>query len=309
MKISRTGGIIAAASRKIARPMLQVGSISIVRREVITLQQCGVFPIIIITGSDEYDVRYELADYGVIFVPGGDEENPRLLECAQIGMKYLQGKCDRVVFTPVNIPMFTADTLQKLIQAPGDMVSPRYQGHFGHPFVLSAAGTRYVLEAPETVTLRDALQPLAEHRTVVEVEDPGIFANIHNEADLRERLEEHNQAILRPRLRVTFEREAPFFSSRLKLLLFLIADTSNLRQACKAMALSPGKAWEMINGLERELGYPVVERTQGGRHGGNTRLTEKGEAFLLASQEFEENVYRFAQDRFQELFLRSGMIR
>jgi hypothetical protein len=61
MYISRVGGVIAAASKKDAVPLLQVGSISIVKRTVISFQQAGVFPIVIVTGIDEEEVKYQLA--------------------------------------------------------------------------------------------------------------------------------------------------------------------------------------------------------------------------------------------------------
>lgn len=57
MRISQVGGIIAAASQKVAKPMMQVGSIPIIRRIVITFQQAGVFPIVVITGVDEDKVN------------------------------------------------------------------------------------------------------------------------------------------------------------------------------------------------------------------------------------------------------------
>lgn len=42
MPVSPVGGIIAAASLKTAVPMLQIGSISIIERIVITFQQAGI---------------------------------------------------------------------------------------------------------------------------------------------------------------------------------------------------------------------------------------------------------------------------
>ena len=68
MRFCSVGGIIAAASKKDAVPLLQIGSIPIVRRIVITLQQAGVFPIVIVTGAQEYEVTHQLASYGVIFL-------------------------------------------------------------------------------------------------------------------------------------------------------------------------------------------------------------------------------------------------
>ncbi len=69
MRISQVGGLIAAGSKPIALPMLQVGSIPIIERIVLTFQQAGIFPIVIVTGADEEDVKYRMAGHGVIFLP------------------------------------------------------------------------------------------------------------------------------------------------------------------------------------------------------------------------------------------------
>lgn len=303
MRISRVGGIIAAASRKDAMPMLQVGSIPIIRRLVIAFHQAGVFPIVVITGVDEEKVKYQLSDYGVIFIPNEQPASPELFASAKIGMEYLRGKCDRVVFSPVNVPMFTPDTLNKLIHADGSVVSPSYQGSVGHPIVMDGAVLNRILTYNGADGLQGAVAALGCRHTVIPVGDRGVLTNVHNEQQLQAQLSEHNQAILQPRVHLSFDRETPFFNARLKLLLFLISDTNNMRRACAAMAISLSKAWSMINLLEQELGYCVVERTQGGKRGGNTRLTSQGEQFLLTCQRYEESVVQFAQNQFQKLFI------
>ena len=131
MKISRIGGVIAAASQKAAEPLLQIGSISIIKRIVITFQQAGIFPIVVVTGTEEDEVKYQLSSYGVIFVHNQNCEQPELIDSVKIGLNYLSGKCDRIVFTPVNVPMFTPDTLIHLITARGDIITPSYKNKCG----------------------------------------------------------------------------------------------------------------------------------------------------------------------------------
>jgi len=53
MKISRISGVIAAASKKDAEPLLQIGTIPIIKRIVISFQQAGIFPIVVVTGAEE----------------------------------------------------------------------------------------------------------------------------------------------------------------------------------------------------------------------------------------------------------------
>lgn len=308
MKISKFGGLIAAASKKAALPMLRIGTIPVIKRIVISFQQAGIFPIVIITGADEDEVKYQLSNYGVIFIANEQPEYPQLLDSIKIGLRYLSGKCDRIAFTPVNIPMFMPDTLIRLINMEGEIVTPSYHGHGGHPVIISERIIPDILAYEGGDGLRGLIRSLEEKRKWLPVEDKGILTSVHNEEQLQARLSEHNHAILHPVVHISIERETAFFNARLKLLLFLISDTHNMRKACSAMSLSYGKAWDMINRLELELGYPVVERRQGGKHGGNTVLTERGTAFLLAYQNFEEEVFHFTQSRFQESFLMTEIV-
>jgi molybdate transport repressor ModE-like protein len=308
MRISKLGGLIAAASKKHALPMLQVGTIPVIKRIVISFQQAGIFPIVIITGANEDEVRYQLSNYGVIFLSNEQPDDLEFLDTIKIGLKYLQGKCDRVVFAPVNVPMFTPDTLIKLKDTEGDIITPSYRRRGGHPVLLSKEIIPDILAYDGGGGLRGAIQSLKEKRHWVPVEDEGILTSVHNAKQLQERLAEHNNAILHPVIHMSIERESAFFNGRLKLLLYLISDTCNVRKACGLMALSYGKAWDMINRLETELGYPVVERRQGGKHGGNTSLTKRGTAFLLTYQRFEEDVLYFTQSSFHKAFLMTKMM-
>jgi molybdate transport repressor ModE-like protein len=288
--------------------MLQVGSISIVERIVITFQQAGIFPIVIITGADEEKLRYRLSGCGVIFLPLGETGTPPLFDSVKIGLQYLKGKCDRVVFTPVNVPMFSPETLTRLKQTEGDVVTPSYEGHAGHPVVLSGNVIDEILAYDGENGLRGALQALGDRRVFLPVRDKGILTNVRDQQELRARLAEHNQALLHPMVNLRIQRESAFFDTRLKLLLFLIADTRNVRKACALMGLSHSKAWNMLNRLEMELGYQVVKRRQGGSRGGQTCLTQRGETFLLTYQQYEETVFNFAQEQFQTMFILPKML-
>lgn len=302
MRISQAGGLIAAGSKAAAAPMLQVGSIPIIKRIVITFQQAGIFPIVVVTGADEADVRSQLSNYGVIFLPNERPEHPELLDSVKIGLSYLRDKCVRTVCTPVNTPMFTPDTLAKLLAAEGDIVTPSCHGRSGHPVVIGQMAVGDILDYSGGDGLRGVLRAMGERRRWVEVEDEGVLSSIHAPQQMQRHLATHNRALLHPMLHMSLERESAFFDARLKLLLFLIDDTNNVRQACDAMAVSCGKAWSLINKLEQELGFQVVKRQQGGRRGGHTRLTEEGAQFLRTYQTFEERVFRFAQSQFHALF-------
>lgn len=307
MKISHIGGIIAAASKKVAKPFLQVGTIPIIRRIVITYQQAGIFPIVIITGSDNEEIKQQLTSYGVIFLKNEQDEQPELFESVKIGLSFLHGKCDRVVFTPVNVPMFTPTTLETLMQNDGSVVIPTYEGRGGHPVLISDDVIGQILGYEGGNGLRGAFELCPDHRRI-DVDDKGVICSVYNETDLQARLKEHNSAILHPVMHMQLEKETPFFNARLKLLLFLLHDTQNMRTSCAYSGIAYSKAWDMINTLERNLAFSVVKRRRGGPDGGRTSLTERGTNFLLAYQHFEENMHHITQAFFVEQFISTKIL-
>ncbi|MDO5549984.1 MAG: NTP transferase domain-containing protein [Lachnospiraceae bacterium] len=302
MKISHIGGLIAAAGKRKAAPLLQVGQISIIKRIVITFQQAGIFPIVVVTGAEEDEVKYQLSKYGVIFVQDENCEYSELFDSIKIGLNYLRGKCDRVFFTPVNAPMFMPGTLLQLMKADGPIIVPSYQGRSGHPILFSDAIIPAVCSFNGSGGLRSAIASLDNVRQFVPVEDCGVLMTVHNIDQLNQRLAQHSHALLHPTLDISLRKERSFFNPRVKLLLYLIMDTCSVRKACDKMALSYGKAWNMLNELETEIGYPVVERKQGGSRGGATRLTARGLKFLKTWQQFEDRVFLYCQTEFNALF-------
>ena len=308
MKLGKVGGIIAVANKEAAQPLLQVGTIPIIQRIVITYKQVGVFPIVVVTGPEEDEIKHQLSPFGVIFLRNPDEEDPQLLDSVRVGLEFLAGKCDRAVITPVNVPMFSPATLADLICDEGDIVVPSYDGRGGHPVVLSERVFSHILSYQGENGLRGALASWDEPRSWVNVEDKGIITSVHNEAELQAQLAEHNSAILHPVLHMKLEQESAFFSARLKLLLYLLADTNNMRISCTYSGIAHSKAWDMINRLERHLGYPVVERQRGGKSGGSTRLTKQGQDFLTAYHDFEQTVHQFTQEEFKKRFIYTKII-
>lgn len=189
MLISKTGGLIAAASKKQAAPLLQIGSIPIIKRIVLSFQQAGIFPIVIITGTDEFEVKNNLADYNVIFLRNDNFEAPPLFDSVKIGLEYLRDKCERVVFSPVNVPMFSPATLKQLIDTVGDIVSPSYKSQGGHPIVISTKMIPEIFSYTGDNGLRGATAALEAHRVWVEVNDEGILYSVHDVEQLKSNLE------------------------------------------------------------------------------------------------------------------------
>lgn len=301
-----TAGIVVAAGKTSKRneshPLLKIGSITVIKRIILTFQKAGVSPIVVICGYQAEEIEHDLADYGVIFLRNEQYEDSQMLDSAKIGLDYLKKKCDQVIFTPVNIPMFTPDTIQRMIQCDRKLISPSYRGKTGHPLLISSELIPRILEYNGNMGMRGAIQNIGVERQWMDVEDEGILHDTDDIDRLDQLLKKHNQHILHPFVRISIEKESLFFNSRTKLLLLLIQDTHSVRSACKHIALSYSKAWNMLNQLEQELGYAVVKRKHGGSNGGETCLTKEGIEFLEKYQQFEQNVRQYAKNEFERLF-------
>ncbi|MFW2489638.1 NTP transferase domain-containing protein [Clostridium chromiireducens] len=305
-KKKTTGGLIVAAGKISKRnelnPLSQIGSITVIKRIILTFQSVGISPIVIITGHESEEIEHHLAHYGVIFLRNDQYENSQMFDSAKLGLEFLMNKCEQVIFTPVNIPMFTPDTIREMIKIDEKILSPSYHGKAGHPLLIASELISRILEYGGNMGMEGAIKSIGIERKWINVEDEGIIHDTDNINQLNELLKKHNEHMLHPFVKISIEKETLLFNSRTKLLLLLIQDTHSVRSACRHIALSYSKAWDMLNKLEKELGYAVVERKHGGSRGGKTSLTEEGSEFLNKYEQFEENVRKYAKEEFNRLF-------
>ncbi|AWK49917.1 LysR family transcriptional regulator [Clostridium beijerinckii] len=296
------GGIIAAANKYVSYPMKKMGSISLIQRVVLTYKKAGIWPILVVTGFEEPEIKSNLVREDAIFIINDNYENPPLIDSYKIGLKYLEGKCKRVILTPVNVPMFSYKTVKKMIETKGEIVIPSYNMHGGHPVLIDSSHIPKILSYDGENGLKGAINSLGVDITWLNVHDKGIICTVHNENELERLLMLHNDSLLQSVLTINIRKEKVFFDSRLRLLLDLIEDDNSVSGACKRMALSLSKAWDMINELEENLGYEIVLRRRGGARGGRTRLSDKGREFMENYDQFFSMVNQYTYEQFEKYF-------
>ena len=103
-------------------------------------------------------------------------------------------------------------------------------------------------------------------------------------------------------LQVCLQAETSFFGLRSAQFLELIQTTGSMLSACQCMHMSYSKGWGMINEMERQLGCPVLIRSQGGSNGGGSSLTEQGAALLSAYRKLQKDVQSYSQQAFAKYF-------
>ncbi len=83
-------------------------------------------------------------------------------------------------------------------------------------------------------------------------------------------------------------------------LLASIAEHGSITQAAKAIKLSYKAAWEAIDTMNNLAGEPLVERVSGGKGGGGTRLTRRGEQLVVNFRTIEREHQHFIEQLAQQ---------
>ena len=284
------------------KPMLSIGSISIAQRVVATFQQAGVEKIVMVTGYNATALERHLAGNGIVFLRNENYEHTHMFDSACIGLRYLRDKCDRVLFTPVDIPLFTAATVQALLETDAALACPVCEGETGHPILIAAPLIDRILADPGTEGLRGALERCGAELRPVPVQDRGVLHDADTPEDYRALLRYHNEQLVRPVLQVALAREKVFFDARTAMLLRLVEETASVRTACQRMQMSYSSGWNLIRRLESQLSRSLIRRSQGGAGGGKSRLTDDGRQLLAQYDAYAAALREQATALFERYF-------
>lgn len=301
-----TGAVIAAAGMSSRmgefKPMLNIGSISIAERIVANFHQAGVTRIVMVTGYNATALERHLAKKGVVFLRNEEYESTQMFDSAKIGLAYLRDKCDKILFTPVDIPLFTARTVSALLACTDELVCPVCEGRRGHPILIAAELVDRLLADTGERGMQGAMERCGVKIRELEVDDSGILHDADTPEDYRQLLRQHNSQLVRPEVSVAIAREKLFFDRKIAMLLRLVDETASVRAACQRMQISYSSGWSVIRTLESQCQYTLIERTQGGAGGSRSRLTDKGKELLGRYDGFEKELRGAAEELFGKYF-------
>ena len=302
----QTGALIVAAGMSSRmgefKPMLSIGSISVAQRVVATLSQAGVSKIVMVTGYNATALERHLSGNGVIFLRNDHYETTQMFDSVRIGLRYLKGKCDRVLFTPVDVPLFTAHTVRSILDSGASLACPMCEGKQGHPILIAESLIQEILLDCGEQGLKGAMDRCSEPLVRIDVEDPGTIRDADTPEDYASLVDYHNSQLVRPVVNVALAREMPFFDSRVAVLLTLIDETSSVRTACQRMQISYSSGWNLIRTLESQLKFSLILRSQGGIGGGMSILSEDGRKLLQLFNDYQNELRTQADILFEKYF-------
>ena len=284
------------------KPMLNIGSISIAQRIVANFHQAGVDKIVMITGYNATTLERHLSGMGIIFLRNENYETTQMFDSAKIGLEYLKDKCDRILFTPVDIPLFTSATVRTLVESGEALACPVCKGQQGHPILIASRLVEAIVSDRGEGGLQGAIERCGCEMHNIEVQDAGILHDADTPEDYRTLLNMHNQQLVRPVLNVSLAKEMPFFDEKIAMLLSLVDETKSVRTACQRMQISYSTGWNIIRTMESQFSRSLIERSQGGAGGGQSRLTDEGRQLIEAFNRYSSELRRVAKELFESYF-------
>ena len=218
-KSGRVGAVIVSAGSSSRmgefKPLLEISEgETIIGRCIRTLRKGGVKNIVVVTGRDSNMLEEHLRDGYISFVCNPDYASTDMYYSAKLGFTKLlesgtEDKPEQVFFLPGDSPLFTADTLLRMLEvmysSKAGIVVPMHNGRTGHPLLINTNTIPKLLGYEGDMGLKGAM---SEYRGIieqVELPDIGINLDIDTPRDLHlarllvqpmeERLSAHCKAV------------------------------------------------------------------------------------------------------------------
>ena len=293
--------IIAAGKAREKRqfePGKKVGDMSAIKRCIRTFQQAGVERVVV-CGDDEDRIEKLAPHMNVTFLRC--PKHGQMLDSVKAGLAFLQGKCASVLIVHTDIPLFSVDTVHRLLEAAGELCIPVHHGQPGHPIRMGAALIPQILSYQGGGGLAGAIRASGVERVMLEVEDEGVLAHIQDDVACEHVLSRWKES-LRPAFRFQLMREQPFYGPGAHQLLQLTKETGSLLDACRCMGISYTKGRKIISNLEQNMGCPILERIRGGKAGGMSTVTPAGQALIDNYNKFCKAAEAYLTELFYEIF-------
>lgn len=302
----RYGAVILAAGissrMEEFKPMLPMGRESVIQTVIHSLRKAGVETILIVTGYHREMLEKHLFSEGVMFVHNERFAQTQMFDSVCLGLKQVEGLCDRVFLTPADIPLVQPETIKVLMTCPAECARPLYCGEPGHPLLLNSSAIPKILSASGQGGLRGAIQEIGLKIQDVEVEDEGTILDMDTPEQYSELLRKQGDGKIRINNKLVLGTDTLFFGPGTAQLLEMVDLTGSITAASEAMHISYTKAWKTLNVVEDELGYKVVSRHNGGTEGGGTFLTEQGRRLLASYRGMQQELKQTADSLLKKYF-------
>lgn len=178
----RTGAVIVAAGMssrmKAFKPLLALGSSTIIGTAIATLRSAGVEDIVTVTGHESEKLEEYLSALDVTCLYNENYQSTDMLYSAKMGLNYLKDKCGRVFFLPADAPLFSKQSLASMSKRMDfsdiHILSPVHAGKMGHPILIDSGAIPYLAGYEGIDGLKGAIERYSGKKELIELDDFGM---------------------------------------------------------------------------------------------------------------------------------------
>lgn len=196
----RIGAVIVAAGMSTRmndfKQLMKIGDLSFAERVVHNFQRAGIKDMVMVTGFQAKLLEKSLQHYGITFIRNEEYETTQMFDSVKLGLSFFKGKCDRVIFCPVDVPFFTDDTVQRLLKADGKVVLPTCNNRLGHPIRIDGDLIEAILKHDGERGLKGALDSLEAQKNYLMIQDEGAITDADTQEDYRHLVELYHSRLI-----------------------------------------------------------------------------------------------------------------
>ncbi len=291
-------------------PMLPIEGTTVIKREIYTLRKAGISPIIVVGGYQAAVLKNHISHNGVIFLEDSEYACHDWLTSAEIGMEAAAERCDKVILLPVECPAFKVETLELLKECDQDTCL-YYDGQPGKIQLRICSRWKRNKALGEIKVHSEStagMNLIQNERKMLslDTDDDGILYNITDPEQI-EKVRDYIRQLrdsraLSLKTKIVLSKTEDFFGPGLFHLLQYIDETGSIQAAAKKMGMSYSKCWKLLNRAEEQMGFPFLNRYNGGKNGGNSTITEEGREFMNRYHAMLEDMKRISQNFFDIYF-------
>lgn len=196
----KTGVVIVAAGMSTRmqefKPLMKIENIAIAEYVVNNFQRAGVDNIVMVTGYRGAQLKKSLDYLHIEFVDNENYENTEMFESAKLGLKYLENRCDRVMFCPVDIPFVSDRTVKAVLNSESDIAIPTCCGQSGHPISISGKLIPSILAFDGKRGLKGAIEASGGAIEYIEVNDQGTLMDADTKEEYQRLVNFYNEHLM-----------------------------------------------------------------------------------------------------------------
>lgn len=308
--MKKTGAVIVAAGlssrMKAFKPSLPFGDSTVANHTITKLKKLNIDPITVVVGHKSDELKNSIFYDDIRYVKNENYSETQMFDSVVLGVNDIMNLCDRIMIMPMDLPAILEETLIKVLSIDSELVRTTYKGQPGHPIIVTNDFAKSLVDYNGVDGLRGAMEAYESPITNVEVEDAAVYLDIDTPEEYHELIEWNYKRgkgyPVSPQVEVKLRAREVFFDETAYNLLINIDSQKSIQQACSSVGISYSKGSKIIKEIERELGFPVVEKRTGGAGGGGSSLTKEGVRLVENYSKLVEEMRQEMEKKYKKYF-------